>query len=65
MDDPDHPGDHGDPCADPDGLSGRAAAAAHAKGGLDPVSVEETEHFRLMREFSADPKGFVEAMMEE
>ena len=35
------------------------------KGGLEPVTVEETEHFRLMREFSADPKGFVEAMMEE
>jgi predicted ATPase len=35
------------------------------KAGLDPVKVEETEHFRLMREFSADPKGFVEAMMEE
>jgi predicted ATPase len=35
------------------------------KGGLDPVKVEDTDHFRLMREFSADPKGFVEAMMEE
>ena len=35
------------------------------KGGLEPVTVEETEHFRLMREFSADPKGFVEAMLEE
>ena len=35
------------------------------KGGLDPVSVEETDHFRLMREFWAEPKGFVEAMLEE
>jgi predicted ATPase len=35
------------------------------RGGLDPVTIEETDHFRLMREFSADPKGFVEAMMGE
>src|SRR5436190_7419778 len=30
------------------------------KGGLDPVTVEETDHFRLMREFCQDPTGFVE-----
>lgn len=35
------------------------------KGGLDPVSVEETDHFRLMRAFWQDPQGFVEAMIEE
>ncbi len=29
------------------------------RGGLQPVMVEETEHFRLMREFVLDPKGFV------
>jgi predicted ATPase len=34
------------------------------KGGLDPVTLEETEHYRLMREFCADPDGFVAAMME-
>ena len=34
------------------------------KDGLAPVTLEETDHFRLMREFSADPKRFVEAMME-
>jgi predicted ATPase len=27
---------------------------------LEPVTVEETEHFRLMREFYQDPIGFVE-----
>ena len=30
------------------------------RGGLDPVAVEDTEHFRLMREFVLDPSGFVE-----
>ena len=30
------------------------------KGGLDPVTVEETDHFRLLREFCQDPTGFVE-----
>jgi predicted ATPase len=32
------------------------------KSGLYPVSLEDTDHFRLMREFVLDPKGFVEAM---
>jgi predicted ATPase len=27
--------------------------------GLTPIAVEETEHFRLMREFWADPEGFL------
>jgi predicted ATPase len=36
-----------------------------AKYGLEPVTVQETDHYRVMREFCADPAGFVEAMMEE
>ena len=36
-----------------------------AKYGLEPVTVQETDHFRVMREFCVDPAGFVEAMMEE
>jgi predicted ATPase len=36
-----------------------------AKYGLEPVTVEQTDHYRVMREFCADPAGFVEAMMEE
>jgi predicted ATPase len=36
-----------------------------SKYGLEPVTVEETDHYRLMREFCADPAGFVEAMMDE
>ena len=36
-----------------------------SKYGLEPVRVEETEHYRLMREFWADPAGFMETMLEE
>jgi predicted ATPase len=31
-----------------------------SKYGLDPVTVKETEHFRLLREFCADPAAFVD-----
>jgi predicted ATPase len=30
------------------------------KYALEPVTVEQTDHFRLMREFCQDPTGFVE-----
>jgi predicted ATPase len=36
-----------------------------AKYGLEPVRVEDTDHFKAMREFCADPKGFVEAALAE
>ena len=36
-----------------------------SKYGLEPVTVEETEHYRLMREFWADPEGFIKTMLEE
>ena len=32
---------------------------------LEPVTVEQTDHYKLMREFCADPAGFVEAAIEE
>ena len=35
------------------------------KGGLEPVTVEETDHYRIMREFCDDPAGFVEAVVGE
>lgn len=35
------------------------------KYGLEPVMLEETEHYRIMREFTGDPHGFVEAMLAE
>ena len=36
-----------------------------SKYGLDPVTVKETDHYKVMREFCEDPKGFVEAVMGE
>ena len=36
-----------------------------SKYGLEPVTVEETDHYKLMREFCADPAGFVEAVVGE
>jgi len=35
------------------------------KYGLEPVSVQDTEHYRLMREFWADPETFIETMLDE
>lgn len=34
------------------------------KHGLDPITVEQTDHYKLMREFCDDPAGFVQAAME-
>ncbi len=36
-----------------------------SKYGLDPVTVDQTDHYKVMREFCADPVGFVEAVVEE
>jgi predicted ATPase len=36
-----------------------------SKYGLEPVNVEDTDHYKVMREFCADPAGFVEAVIEE
>jgi predicted ATPase len=36
-----------------------------SKDGLDPISVEQTDHFKTMREFFEDPRGFVEAAIGE
>jgi predicted ATPase len=35
------------------------------KYGLEPVTVEQTDHYKVMREFCDDPAGFVEAAVEE
>jgi predicted ATPase len=35
------------------------------KYGLEPVTIEQTDHYRVMREFCADPRGFVEATLAE
>ncbi len=31
------------------------------KGGLEPTTVEQTDHYKTLREFFEDPRGFVEA----
>lgn len=36
-----------------------------SKYGLEPVTVEQTDHYRVMCEFCADPRGFVEATLAE
>jgi hypothetical protein len=33
--------------------------------GLEPVTVEQRDHYKVMREFCNDPAGFVEAVVEE
>jgi predicted ATPase len=35
------------------------------KYGLEQVGVKDTDHYKVMREFCEDPKGFVEAVFEE
>jgi len=35
------------------------------KYGLEEATLETTDHYRLMREFCADPRAFVEAALEE
>jgi hypothetical protein len=29
------------------------------------VTIEQTDHYKVMREFCADPAGFVEAVIDE
>ncbi len=36
-----------------------------SKYGLEPVTVEQTDHYKVIREFCQDPRGFVEAVFEE
>jgi predicted ATPase len=36
-----------------------------SKYGLEPVTVEQTDHYRVMREFCADPATFIDAVMDE
>jgi predicted ATPase len=36
-----------------------------SKYGLEPITVEQTDHFKVMREFCYDPTSFVEGVMAE
>ena len=42
-----------------------AQLLAMSKYGLAPVTLDATDHYRLMREFCADPKTFIDTMMED
>jgi predicted ATPase len=33
------------------------------KYGLEPIKLEETQHFRLLREFCLDPELFIQMML--
>jgi predicted ATPase len=35
------------------------------KHGFEPTRLEQTDHYKAMREFVEDPKGFVEAALAE
>jgi predicted ATPase len=35
------------------------------KAGLAPATLEQIEHFKLMRQFSEDPHGFVQDALQE
>jgi predicted ATPase len=36
-----------------------------SRGSIDPCSVEQTDHFRFLREFYQDPAGFIDATMND
>jgi predicted ATPase len=36
-----------------------------SKYGLEPVTVEQTDHFKVMREFCTDPASFVAGVLAE
>jgi predicted ATPase len=36
-----------------------------SKYGLEPVTVQDTDHYRLLREFWADPAVFIDTMLDE
>jgi hypothetical protein len=58
------PGFDGHALAAADGLS-ECDPAAPDQYGLEPVHVQDTDHYKAMREFCDDPKGFVEAVFAE
>ncbi len=42
----------------------RARLLSLTRHGLAPMTVEETDHYRLMSEFCANPAAFVDIMLE-
>jgi predicted ATPase len=35
-----------------------------SKYGLEPIKLEQTQHFRLLREFCLDPELFIQMMLD-
>jgi predicted ATPase len=35
-----------------------------SKSGLEPVTIEQTDHYKILRELCDDPRGFVKAAIE-
>ena len=35
-----------------------------SKYGLEPIVVQDTDHYRMLREFCADPTTFVDSLLE-
>jgi hypothetical protein len=44
--------------------NGGATLLGLDRGGLRPTALRETAHFKLLREFWADPESFVKATLE-
>ena len=36
-----------------------------SKYGLEPITVSQTDHYRLMREFCADPETFIDTVLSD
>ena len=62
MEHPRLPGHHGHAFANADGVSRRDLLRL-SKYGLEPVTVKETDHYRVMREFCDDPAVFVDSAL--
>src|SRR5262249_27507871 len=43
----------------------KASLLRLSKYGLAPVTLEKTEHYRLFREFCANPRVFIDSMIED
>src|SRR5438552_927478 len=59
------PVDHSDALEKMGGELSKALLLRLTKYGLESVTVEATDHYKIMREFCDDPKGFVEGVLAE
>ncbi len=41
-----------------------AALVGMSRYGIEPIALRDTDHFRLLREFCADPEGLVAATLD-